>query len=1055
MARGRTLGKMLRMAVICLTIGVLLGMSPALVKAAAGGYEPGDTLGEATSISTDGTEVAPQALSISGVVKNESAVPIEGAHVFAFYDGIIPVYDYDLTGAGGTYSITGLTAGSYVVWAEASGYVTEYYNNVYDPSLATTVASDATNIDFTLGLAGSISGMVKDGAGNPIQFALVNAEGYDFTGFDYAEANGTYSIDGLTPGSYLVWAEASGYITEYYNNVYDSSSATRVTVTALNDTPDIDFTLGTGGSVPPSVTTNDATIITVSSARLNGNLTSLDSAGSVTVSFEWKVSGGSYTPIDVEVKNSTGTFSVGLTGLTPGTTYYFKAKAVGDGDPVYGAEKSFTTLVSPSVTTNAATGIGNTSATLNGNLTSLGTASTVTVSFVWGTSFGGPYPNETTGQAMTSTGAFSAELPSLIPGTTYYYQAKAVGDSTVYGVERSFTTTTTPPVVTTGVPTGIDLTLATLNGNLDSLGTAGSVAVSFEWGITLGGPYPYETTSENMTTTGTFYFDLSGLDPGTTYYYRAKAVGDGDPVYGSGMNFTTGPSPSVVTYAAGDVTTSSARLNGNLTSLGAADNVTVSFVWGINWETNPDAYPNETAAVAMTATGTFYFDLSGLDPGTTYYYRAKAMGNGTSYGVEMSFNTFPPSPLVTTSDASNITANSARLNGDLTWLGTASSVTVSFEWKVSGGSYTPIDVEVNNSTGTFSVGLTGLTPGTTYYFKAKAVGDGDPVYGAEKSFTTLISPSVTTNAATGIGNTSATLNGNLTSLGTAGSVTVSFVWGTSPGSYPNETTSENMTSTGLFSTDLPGLSPGTMYYYQAKAVGDGTSSSVEMSFTTYTPPSVATNAATQVTANSARLNGELTSLGTASSVTVSFSWGTSPGSYANETAGVAKTAAGTFYFDLSGLSPNTAYYYQAKAVGDSTVYGLERTLATGQTPEIEAVDPSSGKQGQHLTITILGSNFDGATGVSFGSGIAVEDFDVNSSNAITAEIAIDHGAEVGARDVSVTTGGGTGTDTDGFGVVEGGGLPFWIWIAVGISGALAVSVLAYFVARGRTTRQNR
>jgi hypothetical protein len=457
MARGRTLGKMLRMAVICLTIGVLLGMSPALVKAAAGGYEPGDTLGEATSISTDGTEVAPQALSISGVVKNESAVPIEGAHVFAFYDGIIPVYDYDLTGAGGTYSITGLTAGSYVVWAEASGYVTEYYNNVYDPSLATTVASDATNIDFTLGLAGSISGMVKDGAGNPIQFALVNAEGYDFTGFDYAEANGTYSIDGLTPGSYLVWAEASGYITEYYNNVYDSSSATRVTVTALNDTPDIDFTLGTGGSVPPSVTTNDATIITVSSARLNGNLTSLDSAGSVTVSFEWKVSGGSYTPIDVEVKNSTGTFSVGLTGLTPGTTYYFKAKAVGDGDPVYGAEKSFTTLVSPSVTTNAATGIGNTSATLNGNLTSLGTASTVTVSFVWGTSFGGPYPNETTGQAMTSTGAFSAELPSLIPGTTYYYQAKAVGDSTVYGVERSFTTTTTPPVVTTGVPTGIDL----------------------------------------------------------------------------------------------------------------------------------------------------------------------------------------------------------------------------------------------------------------------------------------------------------------------------------------------------------------------------------------------------------------------------------------------------------------------------------------------------------------------------------------------------------------------------------------------------------------------
>ena len=112
-------------------------------------------------------------------------------------------------------------------------------------------------------------------------------------------------------------------------------------------------------------------------------------------------------------------------------------------------------------------------------------------------------------------------------------------------------------------------------------------------------------------------------------------------------------------------------------------------------------------------------------------------------------------------------------------------------------------------------------------------------------------------------------------------------------------------------------------------------------------------------------------------------------------------------------------------------YGAERTLATGQTPEIEAVDPSSGKQGQHLTITILGSNFDGATGVSFGSGITVEDFDVKSSSAITAEIAIDKGAEVGARDVSVTTGGGTGTDTDGFGVVgKAEDCLFWLWIAV-------------------------
>jgi parallel beta-helix repeat protein len=88
---------------------------------------------------------------------------------------------------------------------------------------------------------------------------------------------------------------------------------------------------------------------------------------------------------------------------------------------------------------------------------------------------------------------------------------------------------------------------------------------------------------------------------------------------------------------------------------------------------------------------------------------------------------------------------------------------------------------------------------------------------------------------------------------------------------------------------------------------------------------------------------------------------------------------------------------------------------------ISSVDPGSGKQKQHLTVTISGSNFDGATIVSFGSGITVEGFSVVSSTEITAEIAIDAKAAKGTRDVSVTTAWGTATKTDGFTVVGGGG----------------------------------
>ncbi len=97
-----------------------------------------------------------------------------------------------------------------------------------------------------------------------------------------------------------------------------------------------------------------------------------------------------------------------------------------------------------SVTTNDATNITTTGVTLNGNLKELGTVSPVDVSFEWGTS-SASYSYNTTAEAMSATGAFSSPLSDLNPGTTYYFRAKAVGDGTSYGGEKSFTTLATTP----------------------------------------------------------------------------------------------------------------------------------------------------------------------------------------------------------------------------------------------------------------------------------------------------------------------------------------------------------------------------------------------------------------------------------------------------------------------------------------------------------------------------------------------------------------------------------------------------------------------------------
>ena len=94
---------------------------------------------------------------------------------------------------------------------------------------------------------------------------------------------------------------------------------------------------------------------------------------------------------------------------------------------------------------------------------------------------------------------------------------------------------------------------------------------------------------------------------------------------------------SVVTNDATEITYSTAILNGDLTSLGTASSVEVSFQW---WASS-SSYFDETDKQEMTTTGPFVVQLTDLEPDTTYHFRAKAVGNGTSHGAEATFKTSP------------------------------------------------------------------------------------------------------------------------------------------------------------------------------------------------------------------------------------------------------------------------------------------------------------------------------------------------------------------------------------------------------------------------------
>jgi len=111
---------------------------------------------------------------------------------------------------------------------------------------------------------------------------------------------------------------------------------------ANNNTAEVNLTANVVS--PLSVTSNNATWITVSGATLNGRLDDMGSFEAVSVSFEWGTSPDALDrETDPKLKRRAGAFNARLPRLSPNTTYYFRAKAEGDGTIVYGDTLSFNT----------------------------------------------------------------------------------------------------------------------------------------------------------------------------------------------------------------------------------------------------------------------------------------------------------------------------------------------------------------------------------------------------------------------------------------------------------------------------------------------------------------------------------------------------------------------------------------------------------------------------------------------------------------------------------------------------------------------------------------
>lgn len=191
----------------------------------------------------------------------------------------------------------------------------------------------------------------------------------------------------------------------------------------------------------------------------------------------------------------------------------------------------------PVVTTDPATGVTNTSATLNGTITANDPDSGASYTFSWGqtTAYGNDVSG-TTGPGTTPQ-SVSTVLTGLAPRTTYHYRlcatnAPAPPGGTTCGSDQSFATPDAPTVVA-GDATGVTTSGATLAGTVNPNGATVNPNPVFKYGTSCSAPAwtnpgcsavsasPSPGSGRSpVSVTAT----LSGLQAGVTFHYTLCAT---------------------------------------------------------------------------------------------------------------------------------------------------------------------------------------------------------------------------------------------------------------------------------------------------------------------------------------------------------------------------------------------------------------------------------------------------------------------------------------------------------------------------------------------------
>jgi DNA-binding beta-propeller fold protein YncE len=310
----------------------------------------------------------------------------------------------------------------------------------------------------------------------------------------------------------------------------------------------------------PTPITGAASEVTPTTATLHGEVNP-EGAELTECVFEYGLQAGygSQVPcqqssVEIGAGGAPVAVTANLTGLAPSTVYHFRLVAANAKGSEAGADAALRTTGPPTIDAQAiAEPIAKTAATIEAQINPSGFETHAWVEYGTSASYGSETAPEALGSSTTDQ-ALTAHLTGLSAGTAYHFRVVAENaQGTVRSGQDQVLTTEAPLLIDSASATEVSSTSATLNAQINPLGTPTTYHFEYDTtpyaegeaahGVSVPAP-DAGASSGNVDILRTAL--IQGLAPSTTYHYRVVAENALDRVEGSDRIFTTQGSASAL-----------------------------------------------------------------------------------------------------------------------------------------------------------------------------------------------------------------------------------------------------------------------------------------------------------------------------------------------------------------------------------------------------------------------------------------------------------------------------------------------------------------------------